>query len=439
MSYWWDGGGGGGGDVGSSWFDGDTWAADFGASTGLDYAFWGDHIADLPGFGTEWGSLSQLAEMHYDQMVQTAFALANATEATRTAVEQALREGDTALAASILANNGNIGIQTADGRQLFGMDAINYLGAINPGLNLTNITTSNPALAGTIDRGTLATVTIREDGTIVSWTNNVWPFGVFHPASDPNGAGTPVLFTSPLEMNGSSNPANTVPFNPASQADRLQAATVFAQQAQQFRNEGKPDLAALAEQLSRFYQVTDAERATAIPGDLISRLPPGVYAVGPRSAADIELDSLRAVRASAVEAWSGILADPSNDPQMWENMNLYGTEYGSIYGNRYPGDTSIYGSFELTRPSQGGQNIAGAVSLLGTTLTWAATNNHMNQLAEWSAREQQLMQQISHERNYTVPPRPADVQSFINQFPGMTAEQQSTLQALSAAFWGGTP
>jgi RHS repeat-associated protein len=57
------GGGGGGGGI--------PW--------GIDPDFWGDRIADLPGFGTQWGSFSALAEAQYARNVQDTWDAARAT------------------------------------------------------------------------------------------------------------------------------------------------------------------------------------------------------------------------------------------------------------------------------------------------------------------------------------------------------------------------
>jgi RHS repeat-associated protein len=46
---------------------------------GIDISFWGERIADLPGFGTQWGSFSALAEAKYLQGVQDAWDAARAT------------------------------------------------------------------------------------------------------------------------------------------------------------------------------------------------------------------------------------------------------------------------------------------------------------------------------------------------------------------------
>ena len=38
------------------------------------YAFWGSKIVDLPGFGTEWGSLSEFSLVQYEERVENAFS-----------------------------------------------------------------------------------------------------------------------------------------------------------------------------------------------------------------------------------------------------------------------------------------------------------------------------------------------------------------------------
>ncbi|MEK6288504.1 MAG: RHS repeat-associated core domain-containing protein, partial [Acidobacteriota bacterium] len=64
---------------------------------GADYAFWGDRIADLPGFGTMWGSLSEFYEGQWNARLQNTYDALAAT--------YALNHGHPEIAAALMAAN----------------------------------------------------------------------------------------------------------------------------------------------------------------------------------------------------------------------------------------------------------------------------------------------------------------------------------------------
>jgi RHS repeat-associated protein len=71
-------------------------------SGGADYAFWGDRIVDLPGFGTQWGSLSEFFEAQWNSRLRNTF--------DRAAASRAWNSGNYARVAAILNGNSNVGL-----------------------------------------------------------------------------------------------------------------------------------------------------------------------------------------------------------------------------------------------------------------------------------------------------------------------------------------
>ncbi|MEK6288507.1 MAG: RHS repeat-associated core domain-containing protein [Acidobacteriota bacterium] len=68
-----------------------------GGSDGADYAFWGERIVDLPGFGTQWGSLSEFFDGQWDTRLQNTY--------DAIAANRALQEGDWETVWALMASN----------------------------------------------------------------------------------------------------------------------------------------------------------------------------------------------------------------------------------------------------------------------------------------------------------------------------------------------
>jgi len=88
----------------------------FGGGFGMDADFWGDRIVDLPGFGSQWGSMSGFYEQAWSRSVKSTIDAAKANEAIKDKpYEEALK-----IAFSFQADNPDLSVVDDDDLEIKG-------------------------------------------------------------------------------------------------------------------------------------------------------------------------------------------------------------------------------------------------------------------------------------------------------------------------------
>lgn len=232
------------------------------------------------------------------------------------------------------------------------------------------------------------------------------------------------------------------------------------------------------EWLARFYGITETERSQLEAGDIIQIIPPGVQVVRTPSPLEKELDKLKDERRKQIkleeELDKGKQVVETTDPESGDSLEIRGqtrisTEVkgssspyrqkkdafprgqnqnrippGKIVSNLYGESLNKTGVIRMNRR-------AGFLDILIKLANAKTFMDRMEAITKYLAEKERLERLIRNEREYIVPPKPADLKRWLNELEkngrlinnpydkyriNTTLDKLNRLSEESHAFWG---